>query len=270
MRFITIGTILILGFYSSMDGKEKNEEFLPNLFLGLERFDTSNAYIYSQEGKNFIDAKNIINNVVDDFKSITGEKPKKGILIVIDPLQKHPVSLLLDLAESTKNKELLAIRSRLSKITDQGLSTEEGLWMSPTPIQFKFFKVLVSIDQQKQNRKWSAMDMENFLKKEDTSKAVLDPWVLCLPSNKCLLHVSKKILPKIIRSEVGFFKYLLAKPFMGKVRAMFIEEFYRESKIVLFNHFLGTQELAKKEKNIFLKEYTRQLKMEESETSHKL
>ena len=166
-------------------------------------------------------------------------------------MQKHPLSLLLDLAENTKNKELLEIRSRLSNITDQGLSIEEGLWMSPAPIQFKFFKVLVSISKQKQNRKWSAMDMENFLKKQDTTKSVLDPWMLCLPSNKCLLHVSKKISPKIIRSEVGFFKYLLAKPFMGKVRAMFIEEFYCESKIVLFIHFLGTQELAKKEKNFF-------------------
>ena len=79
MHFITIFTLSILEFYSSIDGKEKNEESLPNLFLGLERFDASNAYIYSQKGKDLIDAENIINNVANDFKSITKQKAIKGI-----------------------------------------------------------------------------------------------------------------------------------------------------------------------------------------------
>ena len=77
MRFITISTILIQRFYTHINGKEKNEEFLPNLFLGLDRFDTANAYIYSQKGKDLIDTEKMINNVVDTFKSITGESLKK-------------------------------------------------------------------------------------------------------------------------------------------------------------------------------------------------
>ena len=271
-RFIVIGIILILGFYSSISGKEENEKWLPNSFLGLKRFDSPTAYIYSQEGDDLVYAKNKIDNVASDFEIITGEKPKKGILIVIDPLKKHPWSHLYDLFHSIDpDMNIEAIQQQLnnkSKKININCSFEEALMSMPVLTPFDFFKLLVSFDQQ--NGKWSEVDVDNLLEKKDNNKDILEPWVLCLPSNECLLHASEKILPKVVRAKVGFSKYQFAKLDMGKLRAGFIYQFFHQSNTELFNCFLSTQELEKEEKDIFEKGFIRQLKIEEKETSNKL
>ena len=292
MRFITIGTILILGFYTHINGKEKYEESLPDSFLGLERFDTSNAYIYSKKGKDLIDAENIINNVADDFKSITGENPKKGIAIIIDPLQKHPLSALLDLFEDNdffedqdlpelkKVGEFLDFQSLMSEAKKLGLIGEDLLFMgsASAPIDFKIFKLLVYIDRQKQDQKWSVMELEDFLKKEEITKDVADPWVFFSPSNKLALYIAKKLMPKAMKKELGFFKYLLLKPFiklLGFDNSIKTTEAAKEAtKIELFGLFLDAKDFSKKDKNILEEEYLDKLwgysDIEENEASHKL
>ena len=272
MRFITIGTILILGFYTHINGKEKYEESLPDSFLGLERFDTSNAYIYSQKGKDLIDAENIINNVADDFKSITGENPTKGIAIVIDYSQKHPLSALLDLFEDNelfegedfpelkKVGEIFQFQSLMSDGKKLGFKGDDLLFMATAQFfDFKIFKLLVYIDQKKQDQKYSVMELEDFLKKEDITKDVPDPWVFLYPTNKLIKLIDKKLGPKAMRKEIGLFKYLLLKPLMMLISFDFSEWEKEEIKENLFDSFLDAIDLPKKDKKILKEEYLHKL-----------
>ena len=291
-KLFFISIILIFGFHSSINGKEEDEEildtklhptqiyateellpyinkkWLPNSFFGLKRFDSPTAYIYSQEGDDLVYAKNKIDNVANDFEIITGEKPKKGILIVIDPLKKHPWFYFYDLFHSWDVEGVersIPLQFNIKYVTS---SIEESLLLMAKVTRFDFFKLLVSFDQQ--DREWSGVDVDNILEKKDTNKDILEPWVLFLPSEKCLLHSSKKLLLKIIRAKEGFSEYHFAKLDMGKLRARTIDHFSRESNTALFNCFLSTQDPAKEEKNIFENSFNRQLKIEENGASHKL
>ena len=131
--------------------------------------------------------------------------------------------------------------------------------LSSQPIDFKIFKLLVYIDQKKQDRKWSVMELEDFLNKEDITEDVPDPWVFFYPTNKLIQHIDKKLGPKAMRKEIGLFKYLLLKLLMTSVPFDFSKLEKEEIKKILFGFFLDAEDLPKKDKNIFEEEYLHKL-----------
>ena len=105
-----------------------------------------------------------------------------------------------DFSELKKMGEFLDFQSLMSKAKKLGFKGEDLLFMGTSqPIDLKIFKLLVYIDQKKRDRKCSVMELEDFLKKEDITEDVPDPWVFFYPTNKLIQHIDKKLGPKAMR-----------------------------------------------------------------------
>lgn len=267
-KFITnhptkIVIVCLLLIPLAAEGVENNLETPPPSFLGYNRFESPIAYIYCDGQEPSSDIITLINEVVKDIKKITDENIAKGIIIQIEPQKRHPIPIFMDVADKIENKDMVADFSKMRKdVSEKGLSIHDAMIMATVPLPYGLFRAIVYSEQQEPNGTLTVTALENFLKTTTENKN--EPWVLCVPSKECSVYVGKKVLPKLIKSEMGWGKYLLVKPFMGKIRKQLIEQFTNETKIIMFNVLIDGLAYSDFEKESLIKEYASQFRQDEN------
>jgi len=79
------------------------------------------------------------------------------------------------------------------------------------------------------------------------------PWVLCVPTRKCNEDAFKSVIQKSMRAELGWGKYLLLRPFMGKMRKNFVLALRLQAKTMLYEILVDRAESLSDEKRKVLK-----------------
>jgi hypothetical protein len=243
---------------------EPSQHDYPASFLGLKHFDTPLAHIYSKDQKSSIAATAQIHTLASDIENKTGQKIAKGILILLEPETPHPIYAVLESVKKYNSKKTAEhIETQARALKDMGINLDDTLKMSTVTIPFFLFNTIVNSEQNDAMEDQQKATAAVSQKRITTMSA--GPWVLCLPSKDCSAYAIKEIIPKVMRSQLGFAKYLLIKPFMGIIRKKAARDLANKSKVTIFDTLIDSISLSEDQKIDFKKQYAAQFEGKESE-----
>ncbi|GEM_PF-3167118 len=240
---------------NNLRAEEDNPEILPAAFSGLRCFDTPFARVYSKNEKECNYAVELVTEVAEGFERITKLKPQKGIIIVVESPSEHPVPMFLEICKKAGVEYPLGNESELKK---KGLTEKDIFYvfsMMPTALPYVWFQAIAGSGQ----KAMSVSELKNLMSKNvEEAGDRLHPWILCLPTEKCMKQSTNKIFSKAMRAEMGLAKYMLLKPLKSIILAIFSDIMLDGAKGAVFETWLKRVDITEEEKKSMKEEYTKQ------------
>jgi hypothetical protein len=255
---------------------EINEGKWPLTFSGLKGIDTTFARIYSKDEESYNYAIGLVNEISVSFEKITKRKPEKGIIIVVDSPHAYPLFILDKQYKKAGGKNSLLKVSNEEQYNMKYLTREDVYTILATTLPYSIFNSIVIAEENNP----SSAEFEEMFKGNDKISDPFEPlvkepgsfapWVLCLPTPKCLAKSTKKFISTGMREQMGLSKSLLMKPFLALMSGIFKDMMLMGSKAVVFETWLNRFDLPEDEKINMNKEYRKLIGMDDKSMNNML
>ncbi len=249
----SVSIILILMFFTfSSAGSEELLAQFPQSIPGYVLIDNPSAAIFATKKSDAVEIKSLVNDVSDSYKTMTGDKPEKGIIIVSGKAERHPLLIMTDNMDNIQSEELKALEEMKEQLADWDVSIEDGLRLASMPLPYEALTLLISEGRQKIISNNDTVDVLP----DKTGAYVIQkkPWVLCIPTRKSNGDVFKSVFQKTMKAELGWGKYLLLRPFMGKIRRAFVKGLRIQAMVMIYNTWIDRSESMPDDKRKELKD----------------
>lgn len=262
----TVTSLLMAGLFGATSvaiaGQDKlafEVKMPPDTILGLAHHDTEHAHIYSRGSVDDLTA--VVDAVVQDIAALTDQSIPKGFIIEVDMDTTHPIIAMSQHGEKLGEEEIIeAFKQGHQDAHEKGNTTLENLLcFTSLSMPYPWFFTLAYCEQVENDV--SLYTAENFQAAASNDKGDISPeWIVCVPTKERSAYTTKKSMPKMMKSQMGWVKYYLIRPFLGSLKKKAKNDWEPGFRTTLFEEIVDRLEVSDEEKNAWKAAYKKEHK----------
>jgi hypothetical protein len=213
------------------------------------------ATVYARSMADAGEASNLVAEVASAFRTMTGTEPSKIMIMVLGRTDRHPLAEVIDQEQTREPSDAADQKKRddfrktyekqSAELAKMGISLGDCLKLATVSVPRDVIPFLAGQDTNHvQDRAKATSVVQPAPGPSRTGCRLSGDCLLFMPSRECNLYSGETVLPKMLRSQLGWAKYnLLVRPFVGKLKEEFAKSLTAQGKIVIFETWIDTSQV---------------------------